>query len=479
MLLLGLLLVLGCATLVMLLFIYLTSETYAKVIRFKDEQFYLDPKTAEKQRFPSIEDESTIWLSVIVPAYNEEKRLPVMLEECLDYLEKKLKSNPSCTFEVLIVDDGSNDRTTEVGLSYSKKYGCDKVRVLTLSTNRGKGGAVRLGMLSARGEQLLFADADGATTFEDISKLQNNLKELVKDQPMDKTLGLVCGSRAHLEKEAIASRSFFRTVLMKGFHLLVWLFAARSVRDTQCGFKLLTRPTARLCFPNLHIERWAFDVELIYIAEYMKIPTGEVSVRWMEIEGKKIHAGWRWLWLNRKDFNIFLKYRPQPDNEPVEDILEDEKSEKKKKKKKKKNKDDEAEAEADAPQAPERSEEADEEEDDKKNKKDKSKKKVDPKKEKKGGPGKKALAAMQETLRKIKEEEERIRREEEEAERKAAEEERIREEQERKEQERRELRKQREKEKKERLKAEGKFLTPKQRAQQARSQASLEELMYP
>nr|SVE88209.1 EOG090X0BIY [Daphnia similis] len=479
MLLLGLLLVLGCATLVMLLFIYLTSETYAKVIRFKDEQFYLDPKTAEKQRFPSIEDESTIWLSVIVPAYNEEKRLPVMLEECLDYLEKKLKSNPSCTFEVLIVDDGSNDRTTEVGLSYSKKYGCDKVRVLTLSTNRGKGGAVRLGMLSARGEQLLFADADGATTFEDISKLQNNLKELVKDQPMDKTLGLVCGSRAHLEKEAIASRSFFRTVLMKGFHLLVWLFAARSVRDTQCGFKLLTRPTARLCFPNLHIERWAFDVELIYIAEYMKIPTGEVSVRWMEIEGNRIIFGWRWLWLNRKDFNIFLKYRPQPDNEPVEDILEDEKSEKKKKKKKKKNKDDEAEAEADAPQAPERSEEADEEEDDKKNKKDKSKKKVDPKKEKKGGPGKKALAAMQETLRKIKEEEERIRREEEEAERKAAEEERIREEQERKEQERRELRKQREKEKKERLKAEGKFLTPKQRAQQARSQASLEELMYP
>lgn len=308
MLLLGLLLVLGCAVLVMLLFIYLTSETYAKVIRFKEEQFYLDPKTAEKQRFPSIEDESTILLSVIVPAYNEEKRLPVMLEECLDYLEKKLNSDPSCTFEVLIVDDGSNDKTTEVGLSYSKKYGCDKVRVLTLSTNRGKGGAVRLGMLSARGKQLLFADADGATTFEDISKLQNNLKELVKDQRMDKALGLVCGSRAHLEKEAIASRSFFRTVLMKGFHLLVWLFAARSVRDTQCGFKLLTRPTARLCFPNLHIERWAFDVELIYIAEYMNIPTGEVSVRWMEIEGSKIVPVWSWLQMGRDLILMWLRY---------------------------------------------------------------------------------------------------------------------------------------------------------------------------
>lgn len=74
-------------------------------------------------------------------------------------------------------------------------------------------------------------------------------------QPSD-CLGLVCGSRAHLEKEAIATRTVFRTILMKGFHFLVWLFAARSIRDTQCGFKLLTRATAQLCFPNLHIERW-------------------------------------------------------------------------------------------------------------------------------------------------------------------------------------------------------------------------------
>lgn len=76
------------------------------------------------------------------------------------------------------------------------------------------------------------------------------------DESEEEKLALVCGSRAHLEEEAIATRSFFRTVLMKGFHLLVWLFAARSIRDTQCGFKLLTRPTARLCFPSLHIERW-------------------------------------------------------------------------------------------------------------------------------------------------------------------------------------------------------------------------------
>ena len=76
------------------------------------------------------------------------------------------------------------------------------------------------------------------------------------DELEEESLGLVCGSRAHLEQEAIASRSIFRTILMKGFHVLVWLLAARSIRDTQCGFKLMTRTTARMCFYNLHVERW-------------------------------------------------------------------------------------------------------------------------------------------------------------------------------------------------------------------------------
>nr|CAH0110028.1 unnamed protein product [Daphnia galeata]SVE76589.1 EOG090X0BIY [Daphnia longispina] len=308
MLIFGLAFVLLCAITMAFLFIYFTSVTYAKVVRFKEEQFYLNPKTGEKLPFPSIEDKSTLLLSVIVPAYNEEKRLPAMLEECLHYLENMLRTNPESTFEVIIVDDGSTDRTTQIGLSYSEKFGCDKVRVLTLSSNRGKGGAVRLGMLSSRGKQLLFADADGATTFEDISKLQENLQHLIKGQTRDEALGLVCGSRAHLEKEAIASRSLFRTFLMKGFHLLVWLLAARSIRDTQCGFKLLTRSTAKLCFPNLHIERWAFDVELIYIAEYLNIPTGEVSVRWLEIEGSKIVPVWSWLQMGRDLLLIWFRY---------------------------------------------------------------------------------------------------------------------------------------------------------------------------
>nr|CAG4643437.1 EOG090X0BIY [Ilyocryptus agilis] len=299
--------VLVCLALLVLL-VFVTSETYAKIVTFEEEKTYLDPLTNELLEFPSIEDPATVVLSVVVPAYNEEKRLPVMLNECLGYLEAKVISDSKFSYELLIVDDGSTDKTTEVALRYSKQYGCKKVRVLTLKKNRGKGGAVRLGMLRSRGKQLLFADADGATKFEDIIKLQTSLQELIQGKPEEGSLAIVCGSRAHLEKDAIASRSIFRTFLMKGFHLLVWFFAARSVRDTQCGFKLMTRSTARICFPNLHIERWAFDVELIYIAEYLRIPTSEVAVRWTEIEGSKIVPVLSWLQMGRDLILLWLRY---------------------------------------------------------------------------------------------------------------------------------------------------------------------------
>ena len=95
--------------------------------------------------FPSIDDPSEVDLSVIVPAYNEELRLPTMLDECLEFLNKRKSS-----FEVIIVDDGSKDKTTETALKYVEKHGFDKVRVLKLAKNRGKGGAVRMGMLRAR-----------------------------------------------------------------------------------------------------------------------------------------------------------------------------------------------------------------------------------------------------------------------------------------------------------------------------------------
>lgn len=109
-------------------------------------------------------------------------------------------------------------------------------------------------MLSSRGRFLLFADADGATKFSDYSNLEQSIKKLSKNDW--KTNAIAIGSRSHLEEESKAQRSLFRTILMHGFHLLVWLFTVRSIKDTQCGFKLMTRSAARIIFDLMHVERW-------------------------------------------------------------------------------------------------------------------------------------------------------------------------------------------------------------------------------
>ncbi|XP_068143896.1 dolichyl-phosphate beta-glucosyltransferase [Drosophila tropicalis] len=281
------------------------TKPYPNIVRHKDEETFLDPKTIKNVDFPSIEEPPTLELSVIVPAYNEEKRLPTMLDECLAFLEEKSKKDSTFTYEVIIVSDGSSDATVSVALKYSKQFGAEKVRVMELVENRGKGGAVRLGVLSARGRQLLFADADGATKFPDYDKLAEALNALAPEWRND---GLAVGSRAHLEDESIASRSFIRTVLMHGFHMLVWLFAVRSVRDTQCGFKLFTRSTARKLFASLHVQRWAFDVELLFIAERLKLPMAEVAVRWTEIDGSKLSPFWSWLQMGMDLVMIWVRY---------------------------------------------------------------------------------------------------------------------------------------------------------------------------
>jgi len=294
-------------------------------IRYEEEKYFVNPnENNKKAAFPSIADEPTVYLSVIVPSKDEEERLPIMLDECLEYLEKRRQRQSLFTYEVIVVDDGSNDRTSEVALKYSKKYTSERVRVLTLAHNRGKGGAVRLGFWVARGRYLLFADADAATRFEDFEKLESQIMKMNRNgkkskrpkQPNDdeddeddrSDLAMVVGSRAHLEKDSIAHRSFFRTILMYGFHFLVWLLCVRTVKDTQCGFKLFTRRTARLLFSNMHVERWAFDVELLFIAEHLRIPIGEISVLWHEVEGSKLTPWKASLQMARDLFLIWFRY---------------------------------------------------------------------------------------------------------------------------------------------------------------------------
>ncbi|KAG5321217.1 ALG5 glucosyltransferase, partial [Pseudoatta argentina] len=298
-------------TILFFIILYVTSERYPKISRDESEKFFFNCQTKIKEAFPSLHDPWSVQLSVIVPAYNEEQRLPPMLDECLEYLEERRKSG--LTYEVIVVSDGSTDKTVDVAHRYASKY--STLKVLNLIKNRGKGGAVRLGMLSARGSALLFADADGATKFNDLKKLDENLINVLgfdyinKAEKTASSDAVICGSRAHLEKEETAKRSYFRLFLMHGFHFLVWLLCVRGIRDTQCGFKLLTRKSARTIFEALHVERWAFDVEMLYIAQTLNIPVTEIAVNWTEIEGSKIIPFWSWLQMGRDLFFIWLRYR--------------------------------------------------------------------------------------------------------------------------------------------------------------------------
>ncbi|XP_026765241.1 dolichyl-phosphate beta-glucosyltransferase [Galleria mellonella] len=305
----------AAAVLVLLTFtLYITTKPYPIVEKYTEEETFLDSKKNERLKFPSITEPCSVNLSVVVPAYNEEDRLPPMLDETIEFLEQRLKEYPSYKYEIIVVSDGSRDKTVTVAQSYAEKLGTDKLRCLELIKNRGKGGAVRLGVQSCRGALILFADADGASKFEDLTKLEAALKSIAKYDPITQPAEisncdiLVIGSRAHLEKESLAKRSVFRNILMYGFHFLVWLFTVKGIKDTQCGFKLFTRKSANACFESLHVNRWAFDVEILYIARKLNIPIAEIPVRWTEIDGSKVTPVLSWIQMGVDLGLIWLKY---------------------------------------------------------------------------------------------------------------------------------------------------------------------------
>lgn len=222
-----------------------------------------------------------IELSVVIPCYNEIDRLGAMLDECVPWLQHHPKG-----FEVMIVDDGLSDGTGKYALEKATELALKpgQMRVVTLTKNRGKGGAVTHGMLHARGQYVLFADADGATQFKDAEKLLLWLKE----QPTQSG-AVAVGLRAHMvNTDAVVKRLFIRNFLMYGLHTLVFIFGIRDVKDTQCGFKMFNRLAVAGIFPYMHTERWIFDVEVLILAERQTMPVEEIAVTWHEISGLKV-----------------------------------------------------------------------------------------------------------------------------------------------------------------------------------------------
>ncbi|KAB2634383.1 dolichyl-phosphate beta-glucosyltransferase-like [Pyrus ussuriensis x Pyrus communis] len=260
-----------------------------------------DPNSLKQVPCPSIFDPAEKYLSLIVPAFNEELRLPGALDETMNYLQQRAAKDKSFTYEVVIVDDGSVDGTKRVAFEFIKKYTVDNMRIILLGRNHGKGEAIRKGMLHSRGELLLMLDADGATKVNDVEKLEKQIHAVAKqdkfrDSSADNSSFRISdipiaafGSRAHLEGKALATRKWYRNFLMKGFHLVVLLAAGPGIRDTQCGFKMFTRAAARKIFTNIRLNRWCFDVEVVYLCKWFKIPMLEISVNWSEIPGSKVN----------------------------------------------------------------------------------------------------------------------------------------------------------------------------------------------
>ena len=283
------------------------SRTPASVLSYT-----LDDPNPEAVSQPTFRRQDiSVDFSLVIPCYNEAKRITRTLETTKGYFDalRDGQGRP-LTYEVVVMDDGSQDETIETVQHFAKYTTSEEIfRLFKLERNCGKGVAVKEGMLRSRGALCLFLDADGATEISECQSLMEKLLQLLnltRGESFDRdnlnqlaeSPAVVVGSRAHLQAVATAQRSPYRNFLMHGFHLLVWMATRTPIRDTQCGFKLLTRAAVDRIFPQVKIRRWCFDVEVLFLAKRHRIPVGEVPVRWFEIPGSKVrmhhifHMAW-------------------------------------------------------------------------------------------------------------------------------------------------------------------------------------------
>lgn len=207
-----------------------------------------------------------MYLSIIIPAYNEQYRIIPTLEKVIYYIEKN-----NIYAEVIVVDDGSDDRTFTLIETFSKSHDC--IRTLHNCQNEGKGASVRQGVLAAKGEYILFTDADNSTPIEELNKLL----PLISSREFD----IAIGSRGLKESEIEKRQPLYRMIMGKTFNCLVRLFLYKDFWDTQCGFKCFSRKAAQEIFKLQRINRFAFDVEVLAIAKVKGYRIKEVPVVWM------------------------------------------------------------------------------------------------------------------------------------------------------------------------------------------------------
>jgi dolichyl-phosphate beta-glucosyltransferase len=205
-------------------------------------------------------------LSIVIPALNEEKRLPDTLAAIERWCQLNLEGA-----EIIVVDDGSSDRTSDVARELAARSPPPvTIRVLRNATNRGKGASVRAGILAAAEPYVLMSDADLSTPIEEVEKLASAIHH--RD--------VAIGSRAARGADIQVHQPLHRELMGKTFNKLVQLLVTGGIRDTQCGFKLFRREVAQQIFSRTRVDRFAFDVEVIYLARKLGYRIEEVPVVW-------------------------------------------------------------------------------------------------------------------------------------------------------------------------------------------------------
>ena len=216
-----------------------------------------------------------IHLSIIIPAYNEADRIGQTIEATFAYLHQQPYSS-----EVLVVNDGSRDATPQIVEGYQSRFG-PSLHLLHNPGNRGKGYAVRAGMLTANGEILLFYDADLATPLSELPKVLGPIE--------DGRYDVVFGSRA-LDRSLIGThQSWIREMIGRVGNLVQYLFTGLPYLDTQCGCKAFRRETAQRVFRQQRIEGFGFDPEILFLARAQGWRLLEMPVRWNHVPGSKVH----------------------------------------------------------------------------------------------------------------------------------------------------------------------------------------------
>jgi dolichyl-phosphate beta-glucosyltransferase len=212
-------------------------------------------------------------VSVIIPAYNEEKRLTPTVREAVEYFRGRSRSA-----EIIVVDDGSRDRTSD--LTHHLGAEMREVRLIRLAANAGKGYAVRTGVVNARGRLVMFMDADGATPIAEFERLESAI---------DRGAAVAIGSRV-LHGQGVKVRArFYRRLIGRSFHTLVRALTVHGIADTQCGFKMFRGEVAHDLFSRMRMKGFSFDVEVLVMAQLRGLRVAEVPVNWTHQAGSRVN----------------------------------------------------------------------------------------------------------------------------------------------------------------------------------------------